>query len=75
MRDEFGMLPIGDARMALSALAPESGQSELLLRELFLYRFQNGHGLKGHNLGNILLTALSDLLGGEARSRRITCMP
>ena len=66
LRDEFGQLPVGDARMALSALADDEKTDEGLLRELFLYRFENGNGLKGHNLGNILLTALSDMLGGEA---------
>lgn len=66
LRDEFGMLPVGDARMALAALAEDGGREELLLRELFLYRFQNGDGLRGHNLGNILLAALADLLGSEA---------
>ncbi|MEX0913197.1 MAG: gluconeogenesis factor YvcK family protein [Candidatus Paceibacterota bacterium] len=66
LRDEFGMLPVGDARMAMAALADDSGVNELLMRDLFLYRFQNGNGLKGHNLGNLLLTALSDMLGNEA---------
>jgi uncharacterized cofD-like protein len=66
LRDEFGILPVGDARMALAALADDSGVNELLMRDLFLYRFQNGNGLKGHNLGNLLLTALSDILGNEA---------
>lgn len=66
LRDEFGQLPVGDVRMALSALAEDQNSNDLLLRELFLYRFNNGNGLKGHNLGNLLLTALSDMLGGEA---------
>lgn len=66
LRDEFGLLPVGDARMALAALADDTGRNELLLRDLFLYRFQNGDGLKGHNLGNLLLAALADLLGSEA---------
>ncbi len=66
LRDEFGMLPVGDARMAMAALADDTGAHELLMRELFLYRFENGSGLKGHNLGNLLLTALSDILGDEA---------
>lgn len=66
LRDEFGMLPVGDARMALAALAADNMEGESLLRDLFLYRFQNGNGLRGHNLGNLLLTALTDLLGNEA---------
>lgn len=66
LRDEFGMLPVGDVRMALAALAEEHAHDGLLLRELFLYRFQNGNGLHGHNLGNLFLTALADVLGSEA---------
>lgn len=65
LRDEFGHLPVGDVRMALTALAAELDDHDNLLRELFLYRFQKGEGLSGHNFGNLLLTALTDLLGTE----------
>lgn len=68
LRDEFGTLPVGDVRMALAALAGDNGHSELLLRDLFLYRFEQGDGLKGHNLGNLLLTALTDILGSEDKA-------
>lgn len=53
LRDQLGVLPPGDLRQCLVALseAPE------LWRKLFLYRFENGD-LKGHNFGNILLSAL-----------------
>jgi len=61
LRDEFGFLPVGDIRQCLAALAPENGQ----LRKLLLYRFEKGKGLKGHNLGNLLLTALEDMAGTE----------
>ncbi len=61
LRDEFGFLPVGDIRQCLAALAPENGQ----LRKLLLYRFDKGKGLKGHNLGNLLLTALEDMVGTE----------
>ena len=61
LRDEFGFLPVGDMRQCLAALAPENGQ----LRKLLLYRFDKGRGLKGHNLGNLLLTAMEDLTGSE----------
>jgi len=61
LRDEFGFLPVGDIRQCLTALAPENGQ----LRKLLLYRFEKGKGLKGHNLGNLLLTALEDMVGTE----------
>lgn len=53
LRDQLGVLPPGDVRQCLVALsdAPE------LWRKLFLYRFENGD-LKGHNFGNIFLSAL-----------------
>ena len=66
LRDEFGQLPVGDVRMALAALADENGWNEQLLRELFLYRFDRGNGLAGHNFGNLFLTALADITGSEA---------
>lgn len=59
LRDMFGVLPPGDVRRSLVALstAPD------LLNELMQYRFERGGGLKGHNLGNLLLTALSEMRG------------
>jgi len=68
LRDEFGQLPVGDVRMALAALARDYDDHEELLRELFLYRFDRGNGLKGHNFGNLLLTALTEILGTEAEA-------
>jgi len=65
LRDEFGQLPVGDVRMALAALSTEIYNHDELLRELFLYRFDKGEGLNGHNLGNLLLVALTDMLGSE----------
>ncbi|MBI3274356.1 MAG: YvcK family protein [Candidatus Colwellbacteria bacterium] len=58
LRDELGVLPPGDVRQCLVALA----QSRDSLRELFTYRFHKG-GLKGHTLGNIFLAACEDLTG------------
>ena len=70
LRDEFGYLPVGDVRMALAALASDIDQHEELLRELFLYRFDKGNGLSGHNFGNLLLVALTDILGSEEEAIR-----
>lgn len=53
LRDELGVLPPGDLRQCLVALSTSSP----LLRNLFNYRFEDGH-LKGHNFGNLLITAL-----------------
>ncbi len=60
LRKEFGMLPPGDIRNCIVALAEE----EQLLSRLFSYRFEADSALKGHSLGNILLTAMTDIAGG-----------
>lgn len=59
LRGEFGILPPGDIRNCLVALA----ETETLMDELFCYRFGQGAGLAGHSLGNLLITALVDILG------------
>ena len=51
--------------MALGALAGGSEHEDDLLRRLFLYRFDRGQGLVGHNFGNLLLTALTDIVGSS----------
>ncbi len=71
LRDEFGQLPVGDVRMALAALSAEIDNHDELLRELFLYRFDKGEGLNGHNLGNLLLVALTDMLGSELEAVKV----
>ncbi len=60
LRDAFGILPPGDARQALVALAEEG----TMLRTLFAYRFSKGD-VAGHNFGNLFITALSQLLGSD----------
>lgn len=70
LRDEFGYLPVGDVRMALSALAQNVDEHDELVRQLFLYRFERGNGLSGHNFGNLLLVALTDILGSEEAAIR-----
>ncbi len=65
LRDEFGQLPTGDVRNALTALAAEGEAYSDILRQLFLYRFSRGEGLYGHNFGNLFLTVLTDILGSE----------
>ena len=63
LRDEFGTLPPGDLRRSLVALSPETENQ--ILRELFGYRFATNSSLKGHNFGNLLLSALNDITGSE----------
>src|SRR6187549_3550336 len=60
LRKEFGMLPPGDIRNCIVALAEE----EQLLSRIFNYRFDTDSALKGHSLGNLLLTAMTDITGG-----------
>ena len=59
LRKEFGMLPPGDIRNCIVALAEE----EQLLSRLFNYRFDTDSALKGHSLGNLLLTAMCEITG------------
>ena len=59
LRREIGVLPPGDIRNCVAALADE----EKLLTELFQYRFQAGDGLVGHSFGNLFLTAMSEVTG------------
>jgi len=59
LRDEFGFLPVGDLRQCLAALA--KGETEKIVRDILLYRFGENSSLQGHNLGNLILTALEDL--------------
>ena len=59
LRREFGVLPPGDIRNCIVALADD----EDLLARLFQYRFANGGGLAGHSFGNLFLTALTGITG------------
>src|SRR3954470_28047 len=59
LRKEFGVLPPGDIRNCIAALADD----EDLLTRLFQYRFPNGGGLIGHSFGNLFLTALTGITG------------
>jgi uncharacterized cofD-like protein len=61
LREEYGVLPPGDARNCLVALSETEEQQEDLYT-LFQYRFDRG-SLKGMNLGNLLMTALTDMTG------------
>lgn len=59
LREAFGVIPVGDIRACIVALADE----EDIMEQLFNYRFAQGEGLKGHSLGNLLLVALSAVQG------------
>jgi uncharacterized cofD-like protein len=59
LRRDMGMLPPGDIRNCLVALAGNEKMAEL-----FKYRFKQGFGLEGHNLGNLMIAALAELNNG-----------
>lgn len=62
LRRGFNMLPPGDLRNCMVALSEE----EDLLVKLFTHRFQSGGDLKGHNLGNLFVAALTEVTGDFA---------
>ncbi len=58
LREEYQVLPPGDFRQCLTALA----DVEPLMAELFQYRFQEG-SLSGHSFGNLFIMAMSAITG------------
>lgn len=62
IRDKYGILPPGDFRRAIAALANNTE----VVRKLFEYSFKDEEGVIGGNkIGNILFTALTDISGGD----------
>ncbi len=59
LREELGILPPGDIRNCITALAT----TEPLMTRLFEYRFKNGGGLEGHSFGNLFIAALTEVTG------------
>jgi uncharacterized cofD-like protein len=64
LRRQLGVLPPGDVRSCMVALADD----EDLLAKLFQYRFPDGEGLAGHSFGNLFLTALARVTGDFYRA-------
>ena len=64
LRRDLGMIPPGDIRNCLAALA----EDQSLLAALFQFRFAAGDGLEGHALGNLMLAALTDVTGDFTRA-------
>lgn len=56
LRNDLGMLPMGDVRNCVGALA----DTEPILSELLSFRFSEGT-LKDHSFGNIMLAALNEM--------------
>ncbi len=59
LRRTTGILPPGDIRNCLTALSND----EALLSQIFQYRFASVPGLNGHSLGNLFITAMTDITG------------
>src|SRR5712692_9813269 len=59
LRRELGVLPPGDVRNCIIALA----DAEPLVTKLFQYRFSDGSGLAGHSFGNLFIVAMSAVTG------------
>jgi uncharacterized cofD-like protein len=59
LQQELGVLPPGDIRNCLVALADD----EALVTDLFRYRFEEGAGLSGHSFGNLFLAAMTGITG------------
>ncbi len=68
LRDEMGMLPPGDIRACLVALA----DAEPLMRRLFQYRFTHGEGLQGHTFGNLFIAAMTEITGDFQEALRLS---
>jgi uncharacterized cofD-like protein len=64
LRRELGVLPPGDFRNCIAALADD----EALTTHLFQYRFGNGSGLNGHSFGNLFITAMAEVSGSFERA-------
>ncbi|MBM3956630.1 MAG: YvcK family protein [Gemmatimonadetes bacterium] len=59
LREDFGVLPPGDFRNCIVALA----EAEPLMKDLFQYRFAGGKDLDGHSFGNLFIVAMSAVTG------------
>lgn len=68
LREDFGMLPPGDIRNCILALA----NKEPVLQELFQYRFREGR-LDGQSFGNLMIAAMLGISGGiEQAIKRVS---
>jgi uncharacterized cofD-like protein len=70
LRREMGVIPPGDIRNCIAALA----DSEPLVTDLFQYRFDEGAGdqLEGHSFGNLFIVAMAKVTGSMEEAIRET---
>jgi uncharacterized cofD-like protein len=66
LRKELGLLPPGDFRNCIAALA----EAEPLMTLLFQYRFGEGLGLNGHSFGNLFIAAMAGVTGDFGQAIR-----
>lgn len=59
LREEFNIPAVGDIRRVLVSLS----ETEPLVMDLFNYRFKTTSDLDGHTVGNLLLTAATEISG------------
>ena len=59
LREELGIIPPGDLRNCLVALA----DTEPLMEKLFQHRFEGSSNLAGHSFGNLFLAAMAEVTG------------
>ena len=59
LREDFDIIPMGDLRSCLVAMA----KAEPLMEKVFQYRFGGNGELAGHSMGNLLITALTHITG------------
>lgn len=59
LREDYHIPPPGDVRNVIAALS----EVEPLVERMFQYRFTESETLGGHSLGNLMLTALTDITG------------
>jgi len=59
LREQMGVLPPGDIRNCIAALADDDD----IVTKLFQYRFRTGEGLEGHSFGNLFITAMTAICG------------
>ncbi|PID14150.1 hypothetical protein CSV63_14535 [Sporosarcina sp. P34] len=62
--DQYNVPPPGDIRQVMAALS----DVEPMIEKMFQHRFEGSDGLKGHSLGNLMLTALTTITGDFARA-------
>jgi uncharacterized cofD-like protein len=68
LQRELGVLPPGDIRKNIAALA----DAEPLMSQLFEYRFSEGEGLEGHSFGNLFIAAMTNVAGNFEEAVRET---